>query len=454
MPTFQVDGGAWRRDWLSLHPALISSLAFDGAGAPLIDLLDALDGGDPFARSAACAALAARAESFADRREEIVAALIAALDRSIPPTQIWRWTADEKPFSSITTVDGWRAMQTEVALALLAYAPDDERCLLGMCQRLWDLDPEVRIAAARWLGDKRLTDAGRWLMEIAEDTSAPPVAFAALDALRRIGPDLAHLAPRIQALGARVSDDELVRAQTPRFAALARATARAIDPQLDVRPRVTGRVELLAAGVGHRESIDIDTERQRLIAWLDEDNGAQRQRLRSDERVIADYHLLTAGQGGRLSQHIRWLPMRVTPDEFRAGYWSDVGGLRASELVVASPHDWFGPRWERHRAMPWIVVLVPVDLERPRFTAAELWGFREVTNTLGPILECVIHRERSGEFDGLVRETMLSGDSLMLTVDGLVVAATRNGGHSSRRLQLPVRSGSDDRLTALRNKIE
>ncbi|MBI5852424.1 MAG: hypothetical protein HZB39_15525 [Planctomycetes bacterium] len=448
LPETARGGGGWRQEAMAMHQGLVSSLAFDGAGAPLIDLLDALEGEDPFARNAACAARVARRTTFQLRRVEVLGALRAALDRQITPDRTWQWTADGRSLMCLTTEDGWRAMQTEVARALHAYEPDDERGLLAVCQELWDLDPAMRIAAAKWLGDHRLVDAGRWLVAVAEDLGEPPVAMAAIDALRRIGPDLAHLASRILAVGKRAAEDERVRARTPRLPALARATARALDPQLDLRPPVRGRVELLAAGIGHIAVVDVVEERRRLTAWLDSDHGAPRHRLRSDERLIAEYHELAPEQGGRASPRVRWVPMRVAPDEFRPGYWTAPEGFRGDELVVAAPREFLGPGWERHRAVPWIVVLVPVDAERPRLTATDLWGFREVA---GPSLEFACHRESVESFARLLREARIASDALILAVDGLAIAAAPESG---QRMRIPLRPVTDDRLAALRNKIE
>lgn len=454
LPGSAGGGVGWRPEAMAMHDALVCSLAFDGAGAPLIDLLDALEGEDPFARSAACAALVARNQTIAGRKAEIVVALRTALDRQIARNQVWRWTADGRDFASGTTEDGWRAMQTEVSRALHAFEPDDERGLLAVCQQLWDLDPELRVAAAKWLGDRRLVDAGRWLIAIAEDLGEPRVALAAIDALRRIGPDLAYLAPRLVAVAQRARDDERVRAISPRLPALARATARALDPQLDLRPPVTGRVELLAAGIRHIAAVDVDDERRRLVAWLDADHGVQRHRLRSDERLVAEYHALTSEQGGPASPRVRWVPMRVAPDEFRPGYWTGPDGFQGTELVIAAPRDFVGPGWERHRTVPWIVVLVPVDADRPRMSAADLWGFREVATASATLLEFAVHKESGARFDELARDARGAEDTLVLAVDGLVIGATRQVGTAARPMRLPLRPASDDRLVALRNKIE
>lgn len=445
----------WRREWLAHWEALISSLAFDAHAAGLPELVAALEGDDPHARNAACAALVARAPELVEHRESIVAALRAELARPISSDKVWRWRADGVELSSTTSAAGWRSMQTELARALHAYAETDESAYLAVCQELWDLDPERRLAAARWLGDRRIVDAGPWLCLVAEDLNAPPTALAAIDAMRRIGPELAYLAPRLLAVAARARGNEAVQASTPRLAALARTTAHALEPSLESRAPVRGRVELIAAGVDHAPAIDVAAERARVIAWLDRDQGAARLRLRQDERVIAEYHGLRADQGGPQSARIRWLPLRVLPDEFRPGCWERPDEFFGPDCVVAAPAEHVGPGLARHREVPWIVVLVPSDTDRRVFRAEDLSGFQEgVDRFQRAVVRFGMHREAAPGFEALLRDARASRQGVLVAVDGLVIACAPPLFVSSSQCAFTLRPGCDERLVALRTRIE
>lgn len=445
----------WRREWYASWEGLVSSLAFDALGQGRPELLAALEGEDPHARNAACAALVARQAEFAEHADAIATALRAELDRAMSLENVWHWRADGIELSCTTSLAGWRAMQTEVARALHAYAPEDPKACLAVCQELWDLDPQRRIAAAGWLGDQRLVDAGHWLCLIAEDLGAPTTAFAAIDALRRIGPELGHLAPRLHVVAARARGSEAVSRAAPRLATLARATARALDPGLETREPVRGRVQILGSGVDHVAAIDLDAERARLVAWLDRDGGAERHRLRHDERVIADYHALASDRGGRISARIRWLPLRVLPDELRLGFWMKQDALLRSDCVIAAPADHVGPGFERHRDVPWVVVLVPCDAERGAFSAGELHGVREGVDRFGrAVMQCSIHREATAAFAALTRELLANDDSLLLLVDGLVIGSAVFNGVGGSQAAFVLRPGCEERLLAVRTKLE
>ena len=437
----------WRREAMAWRGPLVPALRFRGDQATLVELLGELQRDDPIVRAIACRVLAARRDEFAHEAPAVVASLGALIGEEVSAEQgRWRYFAGAAQLE-VPTRESVRALRTEASLALLEFAPDDPRTLLGHCQRLFDLDPERGILSAKALGRLRHADATRWLVDCASSTVHPGLALEALDAVRRIGPPAASEAHRLE---------ELAQAPDARVAKTARLVLRVVAPDREDRAQRTGRLEVFELGLPPGSPIELRRERARLIAWLDADAGAQRLALQDDERAIDAYHGLSAEDGGPLHPNARWLPIRVFPDELRPGFWRASGSHEPEDVVDAAPVGALGPERTRLVPLPWILELVLVDAGRERVRAGDVLGFGTVSVYGQTRPTWVMHLDdaRLASIAEWLVEIAGRSGTVGYVLDGLLV--------SRRSLDLPVelrhllwfgvRDGHDDRIAVLRRR--
>ncbi len=422
---------------------LFSSLAVDGAGATSGELLEHLDTANPYAIVTACRALAARRDEFRGERREVVARLQEFLKQPFPDA-FWFWRSGrfEQNRRLGTAEIVW--LRTEASLALAAYAPDDERTLLAICQRLFDMDPAVRVAAARELGRRRTPDAARWLADAARDAD-PDVALAALDALVRIGPPARHVLWRL---------DPPVSHPDPRVTATIRVVQRTLAPELETHP-IRSRLEILSSGVPNGSGVRLDEERRRLIVWLDRNGGSNRFALEDDVRAIEAFQAMSADAGGPESRSMRWVPVRVLPDERRPGHWSDGLARTLYGIVRAAPEGTIGPNGERLRPAPWVVELIPAahghSIARDQIRALDRgWPSSDAYS--------FNVREAATEAMAALCKDVQSGSGMFLyLIDGLAVDVQPGGPFSLTKPDtgcFTLRPGSEDRRGALQAMLD
>jgi len=82
-------------------------------------------------------------------------------------------------------------------------------------------------------------------------------------------------------------------------------------------------------------SFDLPEEKQRLKAWLQQNN--HRDSLRRDPLAISTYHALDKDTGGRISKHLQWFPHKVEADpmdrsRYELAYSQSVGRFEKSQL--------------------------------------------------------------------------------------------------------------------------
>lgn len=435
----------WRREALAWRGPLVPALRFRGDQATLVELLDELQRDDPIVRAIACRVLAARRVEFAREAPAVVASLCAVIDEEVAAEAgRWRLVAGVMHFEVPTPVSV-RALRTEASLALLDFAPDDPRTLLGHCQRLFDLDPERGILAATALGRMRHPDATRWLVDCASSTVHPGLALEALDAVRRIGPPAASEAHRLE---------ELARVPDARIAKAARLVLRVVAPDREDEAPRTGRLEVFELGLPPGSPIELRRERVRLMAWLDADAGAQRLALQDDERAIDAYHGLSAEDGGPLHPDARWLPIRVFPDELRPGSWRASSSHEPEAVVDAAPIGTLGPERTRLLPLPWILELVLVDAGREHLRAGDVLGFGNVSayGQTRPTWVIQVDDARLGPIAEWLVEIAGRSGTVGYALDGLLVSQHSIDPPVELRhvLWFGVRDGHDDRIAVLR----
>lgn len=82
-------------------------------------------------------------------------------------------------------------------------------------------------------------------------------------------------------------------------------------------------------------AFDLPEEKQRLKAWLNQDN--HRDSLRRDPLAISAYHSLDKDSGGKLSRHLQWFPHKVEAEppagtRYETPYSQSAGRFQKSNL--------------------------------------------------------------------------------------------------------------------------
>jgi hypothetical protein len=391
--------------WLTWWTAAV---AVDGAGGSFDALIEQLHEGEPETVVAACRVLAARPGRFAHRRARIVRSLVGFLERPAPREPILQRRSDGVLVGGLLSEQAVSRMRTFASLALAAHEPGHGLAALGHCQRLFALDPEVRIEAARALGPLQRPEAGRWLLD-ALRAGPDEVGLAAVAAIERSAPVMRHLVPELLDRAA-AADDAVGRA--------ARRAVRAIAPELDSMAPIRARIELVAAGLPKESADRLAAARARLTAWLDADGGRARRLLQDDVRRIEQFAAARPTVAGSEPAAIRWLPVRIGPDPFRPGHWHRHDGLLRRGGVSAAPVGSVGPRGERRRTLPFFVVLLPVDPTEPSFADEAVYLNSLEQQLPGAFLWAVPGSQREDP-EGMGAGP---GGARMVVVDGLVVA--------------------------------
>ncbi|MFO1053084.1 MAG: HEAT repeat domain-containing protein [Planctomycetota bacterium] len=430
----------WRPELQRWRTQLLGALSVDGSGASVGELESILLDTDLSRVATACRVLRARATEFAPLRREIATVLAATVEMEFDSSCVLgvAWC---HALPSLTDSEA-RMLRTDAASALLAYAPSHASTLLGHCQRLFDLDPKLRIEAAKTLGARRDADAGHWLVEALRVETDADVAMAMLEATARIGPDLAWLAPALVD-ACKDHDDRLVR--------MSRAVARAFDADFEQHARIAPTFEIVELGIDSKEGIDLKTEVACLTAWLDADDGANRRAIQLDPTAIDAFHALASADGGPRDARLRWVPARILPHPFHPGLWIDSLGKRFEGVVVASPRDALGPGRARLRSLPWLIELVPSDRRRPHVTQddLELRGDRHATT-----FEYVALRR--AEFEDWYLDAALRGGVFARLVGGLTVSfeAPIRGHDTKGHGYLWIDDAASDRLDTVRAMLQ
>ncbi len=419
----RIDSGAESptRNWA--HKAAFAHFAdlqmyleFDAAAATVDELLDHVRGDHVYARATACRALRHRADSLGDRRREVVEVLRTVALREVPrgarlDWKLTRWRQTWRADRANVLAD-----RTEVALALAALAPDDPAALLGHCQNLYHIDPDLRREALERLTRLGNGDALEWLIPRITYEPERDLRLAVLRALPRFGSSAPWHAERLVQLLPH-GDPETDRA--------VRTALHALRPDIDLEsPATPPRVGLVATHVAGVDPIDEDAERARLLRWLDADDGAERRALQRDPLRIARFLELGPEDGGRLAPTTSWCPRRIGPDVWRPGFWDPSWSehLVESTTVSAAPEGACGPQRERLDDRPWIIELVLVDRGLADYGRKDLAVFRperdairiEVAARLLPALNearAILQRPIGGSPRG----------GLALVVDGVAV---------------------------------
>lgn len=438
-----------RKSWGASWNQLVSSLVVDGAGAETRELLDFLADENPYAVVAACRVLAERGDELGAAKSIVIERLGECVDRDWDRRKRLEWTVERVPMYWWLSRDVARWLRTEASLALLELAPDDPRGLLGACQRLYFLDPEVRVGAARWLARRRDPDAVRWLLDAAWD-GPTEVSVACLDAVERTGPAVRFEAPRLAAL--RKHPDALVAGVADR---VWRSVLGAFElPERDERTfEVLGSVE----AVSGREQRLRDADVGRLTRWLDANGGRNRARLMFDPMHIDEFHTLPILEGGA-GPRLRWVPVRVLPNAWSPGKWDESLAQSIRLVVDASPVGTIGPNRERLRHDPFVVELVGVERKDPSFELAELdWLRHGITRTGDRFSFAFPEGQKSNEV--LAFEEDLANQEnrrILIVVSGLITAVRtpRNHLHQFGRVlrasnSFEIRPGAEDRRDIL-----
>jgi hypothetical protein len=416
-----------------------AAVAVDGAGGSFDALIEQLHEGEPETVVAACRVLAARPGRFAHRRERIVRRLVDFLERPALREPVLQHRPDGVLVGVPLSEPAVSRMRTFASLALAAHEPAHELAVLGQCQRLFALDPRVRIEAARALGPLQRPEAGRWLLE-ALRAGPDEVGLAAVAAIERSAPVMRHLVPELLEFAA---DQDGVAAQA------ARRAVRSIAPDLDSMAPIRTRIELVAAGLPKGSADRLAAARARLVAWLDADGERARRLLQDDVRRIETFAEARSTVAEDDPAVIRWLPVRIGPDPFRPGHWVRHDGLLRLGGVSAAPVDSVGPDGERRRTLPFFVVLLPVDPARTSFSGDAVRLHSLEQQLPGAFLWEVPAAQRE-DSQGMPAGP---GGARMVVVDGLVVAlecqprVSRTGAVTQ---SFVVMDTARDRLAALR----
>lgn len=439
-------GSGYRREVFGHWLQLVSSAEVDAAGATVDELLATFASSNPYAIATACRALTARCDELG-RTGRILRALQGVVDEEFERNSRWSWSIAGRSCSWPLDDATVRWLRTQASLAICAHAPDDDHALLGRSQQLFDLDPEVRIAAARWLGQKRRPDAGRWLLDAAR-AGTPETALAALAAIQRIGPTLRHLGPDLK---------ELAETAREPVAAAAQSTLRVLAPDVEDVPPIRSVLEIVGSGLPDGSSIRLAAERRRLQEWLDRDGWRNRHLLQDDARHIDAFHALSTDDGGPGDRNVRWIPVRIPPDEWRPGHWEPSLAEELGDVVDAAPPGAVGPRRERLRPLPWIVELVPTDRRETAFTREDCERLVPQTWSHGRSFAFLLRAEHAAEMTGLKTRLFRRGGSLLHVVDGLAVwvrPITENEGFNHPGGGFAIRPGSEDRSRALLRMLD
>ena len=153
---------------------------------------------------------------------------------------------------------------------------------------------------------------------------------------------------------------------------------------------------------------------------------------------------------------LRWIPVRVLPDELRPGHWSPSCGTDGEDVVDASPHGAVGTERERLRPLPFVLELMPVDTSGMHVSADDVVGVRRADSPqqAREVWRYDVREERLDTVRGWLAELATRRASVLVAVDGLAVyssevVATSTFIHGRGFI---VFRGADDRADALRSR--
>lgn len=106
--------------------------------------------------------------------------------------------------------------------------------------------------------------------------------------------------------------------------AMAEADAEAVEARIRDLGRLEMRIVASDAYTKGDVRFQLSEEQQRLRAWLDKDDGANRKLLMKHPERVRDFNLLPTDDGGSLSPHLRWYPQIIGPSLDNPEFWDRV----------------------------------------------------------------------------------------------------------------------------------